>query len=76
MITDLLRTYKFLYKNTGNHHNFENFIFFEVRQELCMAGLGLFKIDLAHKKEAFSRGKILIKLGIINRHKKIKLIHT
>jgi hypothetical protein len=41
-----------------------------------MTGLGLFKIDLEHKKEAFSSGKILIKLGIINRYKKIQLIHT
>jgi hypothetical protein len=74
MITDLLRTYKFLLKN--NHNNFKNFIFFEVRQVLCMAGLGLFKIDLENKKEAFIKGKILIKLGITNRHKKIQLIHT
>jgi hypothetical protein len=74
MINDQLRTYKFLLKN--NQNNFENFIFFEVRQVLCMPGLGLLKIDLEHKKEAFSGGKILIKLGIINQYKKIQLFHT
>jgi hypothetical protein len=40
-----------------------------------MAGVCLkLTFDLEHKKEAFSSGKILIKLGIINRYKKIQLI--
>jgi hypothetical protein len=39
---------KFLYKkiSENSYNNFENFIVFEARHVLCMAGLGLYKNDL------------------------------
>jgi hypothetical protein len=53
MIPDLLRTYKFLEKIII----IENFIFFEVRQVLCIAGLGLFKLTFDVNKRPSAAGK-------------------